>query len=391
MIGFSKLLCGTATVSAALRVQQEDCIPPHLLQFSAIDRPIVVWNMTRCCNLRCRHCYIEARDHQYDRELSTPQARDLVKELIEMKVPVLLFSGGEPLLREDLWELAALAREGGVRPVLSTNGTLITPEVAKKIKESGFAYVGISIDGKPETHDYFRAVPHSFARALKGLRNVREAGLKTGLRFTVSKRNFQDLPYLLKLVVQEKIPRFCLYHLVYSGRGKKMVSDDLSLEEKRALVEYLIEQTQRLDREGVEVEILTTDHHADGIYLYHWIQKHIPERAAEVKKLLEFHGGCSAGVKMVNIDPEGNVYPCQFWRSGFLGRIPEMSFREIWYNESNGLLRALRNKTKYLKGKCGICKYHTFCGGCRVRAEAVTGDLWETDPVCYLTKQEISI
>ncbi len=390
MIGFSKLLTGKATISATLRAEQCGSMPPHLLQFSTVKRPIVVWNMTRRCNLRCRHCYLEAGEGDYGDELTTLQARRLIEELAEMRVPVLLFSGGEPLLRKDLWELAEYASSLGIRPGLSTNGTLITPEVAAKIKRSGFAYVGISIDGRPETHDNFRDVPNSFSRALDGIRNAQDAGLNAGVRFTVNRDYYQDLPFLLDLVEKEGIRRFCLYHLVYAGRGKGLAEKDLTLAQKRELVNFLIEQTNLLRRKGVEVEILTTDNHADGVYLYRWALEHLPERAEEIKKLLEFHGGCSAGVKMVNVGPEGYVYPCQFWRSGYLGKFPEKTFQEIWYNENNSLLRALRNKTDYLKGKCGRCKHSAICGGCRIRAEALRGDVWEEDPACYLTEEEIA-
>lgn len=232
VIGLSKLLTGKATVAASLHAERSGCMPAHLLQFSTEARPVVVWNMTQKCNLRCIHCYIEAGDGNSAAELSTDQAILLIRELGEMKVPVLLFSGGEPLLRSDIWKLAEYACASGIRPVLSTNGTLITSEIAKRIRDCGFAYVGISIDGKPETHDFLRASPNSFVQALRGLRNAQAVGLKTGLRFTVNKLNYGDLPYLFDLIEKEGILRFCLYHLVYAGRGQALVKEDLSREEK---------------------------------------------------------------------------------------------------------------------------------------------------------------
>jgi radical SAM protein with 4Fe4S-binding SPASM domain len=234
-------------------------------------------------------------------------------------------------------------------------------------------------------------VPGSFARALEGLRTARAAGLNTGIRFTVNKDNYNDLPYLMQLVKEEQIPRLCLYHLVYAGRGKEIAASDLSMSEKRDFVAYIIEQALAMANAGVELEVLTTDHHADGIYLKQWIDQHLPERSADVEQLLIRHGGCSAGVKMANIDPQGYVYPCQFWRSSSLGKFPEKSFQAIWWNENNKLLQALRHKCDYLKGRCGQCQHNNLCGGCRIRAEAITGDLWESDPVCYLTDQEIGI
>lgn len=390
MIGITKLLNGKATVSAALRGEQCGHLPPHLLQFSTVKRPMVVWNMTRRCNLRCRHCYLEAGEVDGSRELTTEEAKLLIKELAEMKVPVLLFSGGEPLLRRDIWELAEYTASMGIRPGLSTNGTMIDAEVAAKIRKSGFAYVGVSIDGAPHTHDRFREAADSFRRALAGIRYAQDAGLNTGIRFTVSRENYRDLSFLMDLVEKERIRRFCLYHLVYAGRGRELAEKDLSHEEKREIIEFLIERTNQLRAKGVEVEFLTTDNHADGVYLYKWALRHLPDRVEEIKRLLELHGGCSAGVKMVNVDPEGYVYPCQFWRSGCLGKFPERSFQEIWYDENNSLLKALREKAAYLKGKCGRCRYNTVCGGCRVRAEASEGDIWGEDPACYLTEDEIS-
>lgn len=390
MIGISKLLNGKATVSAALRAEQCGHLPPHLLQFSTVKRPMVVWNMTRRCNLHCRHCYLEAGEGDGGKELTTEEAKLLIKELAEMRVPVLLFSGGEPLLRKDIWELAEYVASMGIRPGLSTNGTLITAEVAVRIRQSGFAYVGVSIDGSPGVHDSFRDAPDSFNRALAGIRNAQDVGLNTGIRFTVNRENYQDLPFLLDLVEKEGIRRFCLYHLVYAGRGRELAEKDLTLDEKREMINFLIERTNLLRAKGVEVELLTTDNHADGVYLYKWALENLPDRVEEIKKLLELHGGCSAGVKMVNVDPEGYVYPCQFWRSECLGKFPEKSFQEIWYDENNSLLQVLRNKTAYLKGRCGKCKYNAVCGGCRIRAEAIKGGIWEEDPSCYLTEYEIT-
>lgn len=391
MIGFTKLLTGKATVAEALRSESCGSVPPHLLQFTSSQRPIVVWNMTRLCNLHCRHCYMDAGGEQEKGELSTSQGMRLIDELGDLKVPVLLFSGGEPLLRSDIWVLGEHAGKRGLRPVLSSNGTLITRDSAQRLADSGFAYVGVSIDGSQQTHDRFRNLEGAFAMAMRGIYNAQRAGLKTGVRFTVNKYNFQDLPYIFDLLREEGVPRFCLYHLVYAGRGRELAGEDLDPGQKRELVELLLERVEEFRNQGVSVEILTTDNHADGIYLYHWVRKHLPERAEEVKALLESHGGCSAGVKMANIDPGGNVYPCQFWRSSSLGRFPERSFQEIWYDDGNPLLKRLRHKQEHLQGRCGRCRYNTLCGGCRIRAEAVSGDIWAEDPACYLTEEEIGI
>lgn len=390
MIGCTKLLCGTATVSDVIKhSSREGQVPPELLQFSNQNRPLVVWNMTNRCNLRCRHCYISAEDRQYHDELTTDEAKAFITDLANMRVPVLLFSGGEPLIRKDIFELGRMAADLGLRPVISSNGTLIDKDIARKIKEAGFQYVGISIDGKPSTHDEFRNMPGAFAAALKGIHACLDEGVKTGIRFTVNRYNQADLPEILDIVEKEGIPRFCMYHLVYAGRGAEMADMDTSVEETRQILDFLSERTVDLYQRGVQVEILTTDNHADGIYLLNRIRRQQPERVDEIVTLLEMHGGCSAGTKFANVDPRGNVHPCQFWQDYTVGNVREKPFSEIW-NSDDELMVMLREKDKHVKGRCGACTYKSLCGGCRIRARAVYGDLWAEDPACYLTAEELA-
>lgn len=390
MIGCTKLLCGTATVSEALHYQRDSRrLPPNMLQFSADNRPVVVWNTTNRCNLQCRHCYIDARDRAYAGELTTEEARAFIDDLAAMEVPVLLFSGGEPLLRPDIFTLAARAGAQGVRPVLSTNGTLITPTVAARLKEAGVQYVGVSLDGNAAVHDYFRGQQGAFAAALTGLKHAQKAGLKTGIRFTVNKHNLATLPEVLEIAAARGIPRFCLYHLVYAGRGRGMRELDISPAEKRSVMDLLIQKALEFKERGVDMEILTTDNHADGVYLLRHITRTAPARAQEVRRLLAMHGGCSAGEKMANVDPQGNVHACQFWGHKTLGNVRREKFSRIWLDAADAWLAALRNKSAHLTGRCGACQYKEFCGGCRIRAEAVHGDVWGEDPACYLTDDEI--
>ena len=388
MIGCTKLLCGTATVSEVIKYSGQENLPPQLLQFSDSYRPLVVWNVTNRCNLRCQHCYINAEDQQYKNELSTEEARVFIKDLAQMQAPVLLFSGGEPLIRKDIIELGKMAAELGLRPVISSNGTLIDDELAKKIKDAGFQYVGISIDGAPATHDQFRNRQGAFEAALNGIRACMNNGIKTGIRFTVNRLNQADLPEVFDIIERESIPRFCMYHLVYAGRGEKMAELDTDRQEKRAILDMVSSKTIELHRKGVEVEILTTDNHADGIYLYNHIKENEPHRADEIIKLLEMHGGCSAGTKFANVDPQGNVHPCQFWQDYTVGNVREKPFSQIWTSDDELMIK-LREKEKHVKGKCGKCSYKSLCSGCRIRARAVYGDLWAEDPACYLSEDEI--
>jgi len=391
VIGFTKLLCGTATVADAIR--HDTCradVPAHMLQFTTESRPLVVWNVTNRCNLRCLHCYATAMDVEDPHELTTDEGKRLIDDLADTGCPVLLFSGGEPYLRGDVLELGSYAAQRGLRPVLSTNGTLITVDVAEKTRDAGFQYVGISLDGLEERHNRFRRADDAFGKALDGMRNCMAAGLKVGLRFTVMKQNLADLDGVLDIVEREGVPRFCLYHLVYSGRGRNLMDQDLGKDERRGMVEHLIEKTFDWNRRGVEVELLTTDNHADGVMIERYIAQHQPERLAEVRELLMRHGGCSAGRKFACVDAHGDVHPCQFWRHVSLGNVRERKFSEIWNDTGNELLRKLKNIGENLTGKrCGQCHYKTICAGCRIRAEAACSDVWGDDPQCYLNDEEI--
>jgi radical SAM protein with 4Fe4S-binding SPASM domain len=361
-----------------------------MLQFTTADRPLVVWNMTTRCNLRCAHCYNESGE-ACEGELTTAEARALIDDLAEMKAPVLLFSGGEPLARADVFGLGAYAAAQGIHPVLSTNGTLITPEVAARLGDAGFRYVGVSIDGARQTHDRFRCREGAFDAAWRGIRNCRAAGLRSGVRFTVTRENIGDLPSVLAKAVEERVARFCLYHLVYAGRGADLAQTDLDPRQRREVVDWLVQETRRRHAEGVELEILTTDNHADGIYLYHAIRAEEPARAAEVLELLAMHGGCSAGRKFANVDARGDVHACQFWGHFSLGNIRQRPFSQIWQQPDQALPCQLKEMQVHLTGRCGECAYKAYCGGCRVRAEAIHGDVWAADPTCYLTDEEIGL
>lgn len=351
--------------------------------------PVVSWNYTRTCNLKCRHCYSSSEAKTYDNELSTEEALTLIDDLADFNVPVILFSGGEPLIRKDFFTLAAHAREKGIRATLSTNGTLITPEVAQKIKEHGIGYVGISIDGVREVNDDFRGVEGAYDRALEGIRNCRSVGQRVGLRFTINKANMDYVSDVLDLLEEEGIDRICFYHLVYSGRGEAIKHDDLSAEETRAVVDLIIDRVLDFDKRGIKKEVLLVDNHADGPYMYLKFREKDPERAAHIYRLLRINGGNRSGIAFSNIDNEGNVHPDQFTQHHTLGNVRERKFSDIWCDTSIPLLAGLKDRKALLDEKCRACSWLNICNGnFRARGEAVTGDFWGFDPACYLTDEE---
>ena len=391
MIGISKLYCATVEPSDALRYSRESGqLPSHLLQFSKDKKPVVVWNMTRRCNLKCVHCYARSEDISYDNELNHEQCITMIDDLAEFGVPVLLFSGGEPTVHPRLVEYAQYAVSKGMRAVISTNGTLITKEKAKILKEIGLSYVGISLDGLEETHDKFRGVKGSFKKVMAAIENCQQVGIKVGLRFTINKRNVKDIPGIFDLLEEKNIPRACFYHLVYSGRGSEIAKEDLSHEETRKVLDLIMDRTKDLHDRNLPKEVLTVDNHADGPYVYQRLLDEDPERAAEVLELLEMNEGNNSGRGIGCISWDGEVHPDQFWREKSLGNVKDKPFSEIWTNVDNEFLMKLKEKKKYVKGRCSQCRWLDICGGnFRARAESVADDPWDSDPACYLTDDEI--
>ena len=393
MIGISKLYCGTVEPSDLLRYGRDSSkLPSHLLQFSEDKRPVIVWNVTRRCNLKCVHCYAHAKDIPFDNELTTDQGKVLIDDLSAYGSPVMLFSGGEPLVRKDLPQLAAYAVEKGMRAVISTNGTLITPKMARTLKEIGLSYVGISLDGMQEINDRFRGVKGAFRSALEGIKNSQDAGIKVGLRFTVNKFNVKEIPKIFQLLEEMDIPRVCFYHLVYAGRGAKLVKEDLSHEDTRAALDLIIDETKRLHAAGKPKEVLTVDNHADGPYIYLRLLKEDPDRAKDVLELLQWNEGNNSGRGIGCVSWDGEVYADQFWRHYSFGNVKDRPFSGIWTDTSEPLMGKLKEKKKHVKGRCATCSWLDVCGGnFRVRAEAVSGDVWAPDPACYLTDEEIAL
>jgi len=391
MIGISKLYLGTVEPSDALRYgRRSDQLPSHLLQFSQDKKPVVVWNITRQCNLKCRHCYAQAQAKKPKGELTTQEGKALLDDLSSFGAPVILFSGGEPALRPDLPELAQYAVAKGMRAVISTNGTLITKELANTLKDIGLSYVGISLDGMEAVNDRFRGVPGAFAQALAGIRNCREAGIKVGLRFTINRLNRDQVAPIFDLLKNENIPRVCFYHLVYAGRGSNLIKEDLDHIQTRQIVDLIIDRTKELSDTGHDKEVLTVDNHADGPYLYLRLLKEGSSRGPEVLELLKMNEGNSSGRGIGCISWDGEVHADQFWRHYSFGNVRERTFSAIWEDTTHPLMARLKDKKKYVTGRCAGCRWLDICGGnFRVRAEAATGELWAPDPACYLTEEEI--
>lgn len=355
--------------------------------------PVVVWNSTRTCNLKCRHCYMSSDAKKYQNELTTAEAKQFIDDLADFNVPVLLFSGGEPLIRPDFFELADYAAKKGVRPTLSTNGTLITPEVARKIKDIGVGYVGISLDGLCEVNDKFRGKAGAFEAAMNGIKNCVAVDQRVGLRFTINHHNIQELENIFDFIEEENINRVCFYHLVYSGRGNQMMDEDVTAEESRRAMDIIIRRTRDFEERGLKKEILTVDNHCDGVYMYlKALQEGKDELAQQIKKYIAMNGGNRSGMAFAEVDPLGYVHPDQFTQHHTFGNVRERKFGDIWQDTTNPIMAGLKDRKPLLKGRCSKCKFLDNCNGnFRTRAEARTGDFWESDPSCYLTDEEIGI
>jgi len=399
MIDISLLYGGLETPSTPHRygraITQIDP-PPHQRMAVAKDakarRPIVVWNLTRSCNLKCIHCYTDSAAARYPDELSSAQCKTVLDDLAEFGVPAVLFSGGEPLVRKDVFELAEYARGLGLHVVFSTNGTLIDQQTARRFVELKLAYIGISLDSAvPEIHDKFRGVHGAFERTMTGFRCCVEAGQKVGLRLTLTTHTASNLDKLFEFIEHEGIDRACFYHLCPAGRAKDLAA--LSTQRSRQAVDHIITLTQRLLDRGRRVEILTVDNPCDGPCLYLRMLREGHPRAAQVLNMLRWNGGgrYSSGVGIADIDFLGNVHADQFSMFRSFGNVTQRRFSEIWQDTSNPIMAGLKDRLPLLKGRCGSCRFKAVCAGSlRARAEIATGDPWAADPACYLSDEEIT-
>ncbi len=400
MIGISALYCDKENEGDAIRYGRQSHGMKNMPnahevpKSSAERRPVTAWNITRTCNLKCIHCYTDSEEKAYSGELSTQEGLNLLDDLKAFGIPAVLFSGGEPLVRKDIWALAEHAKEIGLRMTLSTNGVLIDEETAQRIKDNGFTYVGISLDGIGDINDHFRGKKGAFDKAVRGFRNCVKVGQKVGLRLTLTRHNYENLDQIFDFIEKENVQRACFYHLVYSGRASDLTDEDLTHEETRHAMDTIIRRTDDFHSRGLDKDILTVDNHVDGPYLYMKLLEKNPEKAEKVKKMLEWNGGgrYSSGVSFGDIDFKGNVHADQFWMHYSFGNVRDRKFSEIWTDESDKVMSLLKHRLDNLRGKCAKCKFLMMCGGAlRVRADLVYNDPTAPDPACYLTDEECGI
>lgn len=356
-------------------------------------KPVVIWNLTRRCNLRCRHCYTTSADVPFPGELTHEEAMGVLDDLAAFKIPALILSGGEPLSRFDFFELAERARALNFRHLsLSTNGTMITEANADRIAALGFDYVGISLDGIGSTNDWFRGLDGAFDQALAGVRACLRRGIKVGLRFTITEDNAEQLPAMMDLCDREGVDKFYLSHLVYAGRGDKHRGEDADHRRTREAMDEVIDRAWVAVAEDMPLEIVTGNNDADAVWFLRWVERNFgDDKAAHVRRHLEAWGGNSSGLGVANIDTQGRVHPDTYWSDYTIGSVRKAPFSQLWTGD-DPMLATLRQRPRPLKGRCGACAYQSVCGGnTRIRALQVSGDPWAEDPACYLTAQEIGV
>ena len=371
---------------------QELITPTPVKPRRDLPGPVVIWNLIRRCNLMCKHCYSISGDVDFPGELSTAEVFNVMDDLKSFRVPVLILSGGEPLLRRDIFEISHRAKSMGFYVGLSSNGTLITEHNIDAIAAVDYNYVGVSLDGIGATHDAFRRRDGAFVEALSGLRLCRDRDLKTGMRFTMTMDNAAEFPKLLQLMDDEGIDKFYLSHLVYAGRGNKNRGDDARRDFTRDMMDVLFERAWTAVQKGENKEYVTGNNDADGVYLLKWVAERFPEKVAHIRGKLAEWGGNSSGVNIANIDNLGNVHPDTMWWHYNLGNVKQRAFSEIWTDTSDPIMAGLKRRPRAIEGRCGQCQFFDVCGGnTRVRAMQLTGNPWAEDPSCYMTDAEIGV
>ena len=384
-------------ISQLLKTLHDDLPAPKPVKAARkMPGPVVIWNLIRRCNLRCKHCYSTSLDIDFKDELTTEQIKATIDDLKVAQVPVLILSGGEPLLRPDIYEITAYAKAKGFYVALSTNGTLIDESNIEQIKAADYQYVGISVDGLEEFHDEFRRQKGSFKPSMHAIKLCKEAGIKIGMRLCLTKENFNDIPAMLNLMEEYKVDKFYLSHLNYSGRGKRSAENDAMFKMTKDTMELLYERAWSHISQGIETDFVTGNNDADGPFLLHWATKKFgethPEAIANLKQRLINWGGNASGVNVANIDNTGTIHPDTYWWNHPIGNVKKEKFSDVWKNTQDPLMLGFRQSPRPVTGRCAQCEHLNICGGnTRTRAFAQSGDAWAEDPGCYLDDNEIGL
>ncbi|MGD2172920.1 MAG: heme d1 biosynthesis radical SAM protein NirJ [Gammaproteobacteria bacterium] len=373
-------------------LNRETTVAPSPKPVARGKGPVVIWNLIRRCNLACKHCYATSADIDFPGELGTEEVYRVMDDLKSCGVSVLILSGGEPLLHPDIFAISRRAKSMGFYVGLSSNGTLITERNIDSIREVGYDYVGVSLDGMRATHDLFRRRQGAFDESIAGIRLCRETGIKVGLRFTLTRDNAAELPDLLQLMRDEEIDKFYLSHLNYAGRGNRNRDSDLHHRMTRQAMDLLFATCWDDVQRGIRREFVTGNNDADGVYLLHWAARHLPGQVDALQRQLRRWGGNASGVNIANIDNLGEVHPDTMWWDYSIGNVRQRPFSEIWQDLSDPLMAGLKSRPRPLEGRCAECAYLDICGGnSRTRAWQLTGNPWAEDPGCYLGDDEIGV
>ena len=382
MINFSRLLKVRETARDVKKHHNKraDEVPKHLIRYANVKAPMVIWNITRKCNFSCNMCHLGSALEADSDELTTQEAIEFIDHMASIKVPMISVYGGEPLTRDDFFTLAGHARDKGLRIILSSNATLITEQAARDIAASGISYVGIDMDGFSQISGCMDIIA-GLEKAKPAMEYLRDAGVGCGVRITIGEFNLSQMPSIVEAIENTGLKRFAVCQHI-EGNDWKAVK-----EERRGIIDFLIDYAMK----NPEMEVVTEQLYDDGVYLLQRVAESDPGLAAEMEKLLARQGGCPAGDRIVNVDYRGNVHLCPYWQDRTIGNIREQKLSDICFDEENEILAMMKDKTQYLKGKCGRCVHKQLCRGCGARAEKMCGDPFGADPACYLTEEEVTM
>ncbi len=381
MINFSRLLKvrETARDVKEHHNKRADEVPKHLIRYANVAAPMVIWNITRKCNFSCDMCHLGSALEAESDELTTREALAFIDHMASIKVPMISVYGGEPLTRDDFFTLAGHAHDKGLRIILSSNAAMITEQTARDVAESGISYVGIDMDGFSQIGGSMDVIA-GLEKAKPAMGHLRDAGVGCGVRITIGDFNLSQMPSIIEAIENTGLKRFAVCQHI-EGRDWNAVK-----EERREIIDFLIDYAMK----NPGMEVVTEQLYDDGVYLLQRVAECEPELAAEMEKLLARQGGCPAGDRIVNVDYRGNVHLCPYWQDRTIGNIREQKLSDICFDEENEILTMMKDKTHYLKGKCGRCRHNHLCRGCGARAEEMCGDPFGADPACYLTEEEVT-